>query len=151
MRLANWHSKEVFQGIMDQAETNANLVMDDVVALAKSKCPVGTITRSGKWSGPRQIAFTARKGKTWTDVRFTAQKVWMGRQPGDLRATIRRVNKRGSGSIRVYAGPLATGDPKIFWAFMVERGTSKTLAQPFLRPAFQQIKSTMLKRIKEGR
>lgn len=145
MRLDSWREGEIFNEITETALKNANNVMDDVVKLARSLCPVGTISRPGGWSSAN-VAFTPKtrknKGKP---VSFQTEKRWMGREPGDMRNTIRRVNKRESGNIRVYAGSF-----KIYWAFMVERGTIKTRPQPFLRPAFQQVQTTALEKIKNG-
>jgi hypothetical protein len=146
-RIANWRASEVMEQIGKAAEENANGVMDEVVEAAKARCPVGEIVRPGKWSGSRAVAFNPKTGKNRGQrVSFVAQKVWMGRQPGDLRDTIRRVNKPGSGNIRVYAGSF-----KIFWAHMVERGSVHWPAHPFLRPAFQAIKKNIVARIKNGK
>lgn len=146
MRIEKWKAKEIFSQIAEEALKAANAVMDDVVFLAKAKCPVGTITREGKFV-KANISFTpktgANKGKL---VSFSTDKRWQGRNPGDLRNTIRRVNKPARpGNIRVYAGNF-----KIYWAHMVEYGTSKSRAQSFLRPAFQGIKNEVIKRIEQG-
>ena len=118
MRIANWRSKEAFEFISDRAMANANNVMDDVVARAKAPgaCPVDPTVRAGKF-GTAFVSFTPKRGKNkdkW--VRFGTDKRWMGRSPGNLRDTIRRVNRKGKGTIRVYAGNF-----KIYWAFMVEK------------------------------
>jgi HK97 gp10 family phage protein len=145
LRIENWRGKEVFDQIAEQALENANLLMDDVVAAAKSRCPVGTVTREGKWS-TANVSFTPQSGKNKGQrVSFTTDKRWMGRNPGDLRNTIRRVTKPRTGNIRVYAGNF-----KIYWAYMVERGTSKMPAKPFLRPAFQSAKQIASRFIKDG-
>jgi HK97 gp10 family phage protein len=145
MRIENWRGKEVFDQIAEQALENANLLMDDVVAAAKARCPVGTITREGKFVSAN-ISFTPQSGKNKGKlVSFSTDKRWQGRNPGDLRNSIRRVTKPKTGSIRVYAGNF-----KIFWAYMVERGTAKTRAQPFLRPAFQSAKQIASRFIKDG-
>jgi len=146
MRLENWHSKEIFQGIMDQALVNANVVMDEVADDAKMRCPVDTKTyRPDGWANAH-VEFTPKTG-AWKNklVSFNTKKRWVGRKPGDLLSTIRRVNRPGSGNIRVYAGNF-----KIYWAFMVEKGTSRTKAQPFLKPSFHRIKKDIVKMIKNG-
>jgi len=146
MRVANWRPKQVADLIYERAEQNANRVMDDVVEAAKARCPVGTVTREGTWSGQRTIAFTPSRGRNKGQaVRFAAKGVWLGRSPGDLRDTIRRANKPGSGNVRVYAGTY-----KINYAHFVERGTVHMRARPFLRPAFQNVKRTMLRTIQHG-
>ena len=145
MRVANWHAKEIFTGIMADALQAANDVMDDVVIAAKGKCPVGTVTREGKWSSAK-VSFTpktgANKGKL---VSFSTDKRWTGRAPGDLKGTIRRVTKPARpGNIRVYAGSF-----KIDWAHMVEYGTMKFPAHPFLRPTFNGIKNSIVPKIQK--
>ena len=147
MKISKWNANKVFGDIYKQAMKNGNELMDQVVVAAKAKCRVGTITREGKWSGEVTVSFTPRTGRNkGRPVEFRAKR-WMGREPGDLRDTIRRVNLRDSvsGNIRVYAG-----NTKIYWAFMVERGTSKTAAHPFLKPAFLSAKRKALRAIKTG-
>jgi HK97 gp10 family phage protein len=146
MRIEGWHAKEIFSQIAEEAIKAANGVMDDVVVSAKAKCPIGSITREGKFASAN-ISFTpktgANKGKL---VSFSTDKRWMGRNPGDLRNSIRRVNRRARpGNIRVMAGNFKT-----YWAFMVEYGTAKSRPQPFLRPAFQGIKNSVISRIEAG-
>lgn len=147
MRISKWNGNKVFGDIYVQAMKNGNELMDHVVTAAKARCPVSQITREGKWSGEVTVSFTSgtgrNKGRT---VEFRAKR-WMGREPGDLRDTIRRVNlhDKTSGNVRVYAG-----NTKIYWAFMVERGTSKTAAHPFLKPPFLSAKRKALRAIKTG-
>jgi len=147
MRISKWNGNKVFGDIYAKATQNGNELMDQVVVAAKAKCPVSQITREGKWSHGVTVSFTPRTGRNkGMPVEFRAKR-WMGREPGDLRDTIRRVNLHGrvSGNIRVYAG-----NTKIYWAFMVERGTSKTAAQPFLKPPFLSAKRKALRAIKTG-
>lgn len=88
-----------------------------VKAIARRRCPVGTISRSVHGD-----PYTARK-------------------PGQLRKSIRVVRKKTpSGrafskkrNVRIYAGNFLA-----FYAHFVEHGTSRTSAQPFLRPAFRE-------------
>lgn len=118
MRVANWKGQEVFNDITQAAFRNANDFMDSVVSEAKRRCPVDPYTyREGKFSSA-SVSFTPTRGSNKGNlVHFGTQKRWMGREPGNLRDTIRRVNKAGTGNIRVYAGNF-----KIYWAHMVERG-----------------------------
>jgi HK97 gp10 family phage protein len=99
-----------------------NISMDRLIACAeivaekaRARCPVGTITRP------------VGKGKSWQE-----------RKPGDLKRTIRVVRKHDSNSrnVRIYAG-----NRDVYYARFVERGTSKTAAQPFLRPALNASKA----------
>lgn len=124
MKVVGWRAKDVFQGISDQAFANAEIVMDNVVSIARNLCPVGTISRPQR-----------EGGKEWTE-----------RKPGSLRATIRRVSRKDKNNIRVYAG-----NKKIFYARFVEYGTVKMRKKPFIRPAFQQVKGKILRGIKNGK
>lgn len=147
MRVASWRGPEVFQNIYDHALDNANAFMDDVVAAAKTACPVGDKTIPGGWSSA-QVQFTPKTGRNKGKlVSFGTQKRWKGRYPGQLRDTIRRVNARHRpGNIRVYAG-----SHKVYYAHFVERGTVKMAKKPFLRPAFNQLRGNAVSAIKHGK
>ena len=153
MRVANWQGEKIFSEINDLALDNANGFMDMVAEDARRLCPIDPFTfREGKFSDAT-VSFTPKTGKNKGKlIQFETARRWLGREPGNLRRTIRRVNKPGSGKIRVYAG-----NYKIYWAFMVERGTASTgwgkgtKAQPFLRPAFHTLKNEVVPIIKNGR
>ncbi len=156
MRIENWHTKDIFTTIEDRAIDNANTLMDTVVQKAKSICPPPgktDISRPPGWSDAH-VSFTPKTGKNKGKlVDFHTKKRWVGRDPGNLRNTIRRVNRKdtSSGTIRVYAGNF-----KIYWAFYVEKGTTKTgwggpsPAYHFLKPPFHSIKTQVKNRIKNG-
>ena len=147
MRVEGWKGKKVFDDICEIALKNANDLMDDVVANAKARCPVGTITREGKWASGN-VSFTPKTGRNRGRlVEFHTERRWMGREPEDLRNTIRRVeHRKRRGNIRVYAGTF-----KIYWAHMVEFGTSRMAAKPFLRPPFHAAKTMAAQYIKNGK
>jgi len=146
MRLANWNVRKIADEIGLTFEENANAYMDTIVEDAKSRCPVGTISRPDGW-GTAHVVFIPRTGRNKGRlVDFKTIKRWYGREPGSLRDSIRRVNKEGSGNIRIYAGNF-----KVYWAHMVERGTSKTPAHPFLRPAFAAARSRLKTLIQNGK
>lgn len=151
MRVENWRAKEIFSQIAEEAINAANEVMDDVAAVSRALCPVGEITREGKWKtaivsftpttrNRRKIPESKRKL-----VLFQAQQ-WSGRYPGQLRDTIRRVNKpERPGNVRCYAG-----NKKVNYAHFIEYGTSKMKRQSFMRPAFQTVKNSVISRIEKG-
>lgn len=142
MRVENWRAKGVFDQIASEALNAGNAVMDDHVADAKRRCPIGTITRPDGFIN-RHVSFTPKTGRGKGKAVSFIAKTWTGRQPGSLRSTIRRVNKHSRpGNIRVYAGT-----NKVFYARFVEYGTSRTPKQAFLRPSFQQIKANVHTRI----
>lgn len=145
-RVVGLKIKEVFQNVIDLAIIGANKVMADVAADARRRCPtkkgvsVGTVYRPyGRVM--KDVLFTTKRGK---DVNFIADTE-MGRTAGNLRATIRKVEKDSRpGNIRVYAGNKA-----VWYGRFVEYGTSKTRKQPFMRPSFMAIKGTAIARIEE--
>lgn len=145
MRVTNWHAKEIFGQIVEEAITAANETMDDVVVAARRACPIGHITKEGKWKSAT-VAFTPLSGKgKGKPVSFVAQQS-STRYPGQLRDTIRRVNKpTRPGNIRVYAGNKAVN-----YAFFVEYGTVKMGPRPFMRPAFQAKKNEVISAIEDG-
>ena len=154
MRVERWKAKEIFSQIAEEAIAAGNDVMDEVVMLARNKCPIGHITREGKFTKANvsiTSSFTPSKGKNkgitrTTTAQFFTNKRWTGRNPGDLRATIRRVERKGRrGNIWVMAG-----NYKIYWAHMIEYGTVQSKMQSFLRPALHQIKTVVNRRIEEG-
>lgn len=149
MRVERWKAPEVFTQIFDQALDNANQVMDEVVENAKRLCPVGTVTREGK-EVLQGVSFTPKTGKNRGSLVEFQGKRWTGRKPGSLRDTIRRVNKSGSGNVRVYAG-----NYRIYWAFMIERGFHDRggkwhPGKHFLQNPFHAKKGQFLNRIKNG-
>lgn len=146
MRVSGWKDREVFSQIREVAIEQAEAIMDDLVMEARTRTPVSPIVREGKWSHNKVVSFSIKKGRNKGQaVSFTAKR-WLGRQPGDLRKTIRKVTRHDRrGNIRVYAG-----NTKIYWAFMVERGTSKTKAVRYLKKAFDHIQATAKERLEKG-
>jgi hypothetical protein len=154
MRLENWHSHEIFRAIEDRAMDNANAVIDEVVEQARVKCPVDPVTfREGKFS-KAHVEFIPKTGSNKGKlVSFDTESRWMGRQPGCLKDTIRRVNSRDvtKANVRAYAGTF-----KIYWALMMEktgytdRGGKFHPPLHFLQSPFQIIKNTVVDRIKNG-
>lgn len=149
MRIGNWKAQGIFEQIVSLAQEQSNYIMDKVVIVAKQKCPILkdlSQERPDGWAHA-EVSFTPKTGHNkGTLVKFSTDKRWTGRRQGDLQQTIRRVNNAyNPGNVRVYAGNF-----KIYYAYMVEKGTIKTPAQPFLRPAFNQIKQTAIADIQRG-
>jgi len=159
MRVESWRGKEVFAGYIDQAEANANVVMDEVVVGAKAKL-MGSITqrppivRQGGFSRAT-VEFTPKTGRNkGKPVLFNTDKRWTGRRTSEmdqLHGSIRRVNKPGSGSVRVYCG-----NALAYWAGMVEktgytdRGGTKHAPLHFLQGTFHAQKQSMLGKVAKG-
>lgn len=159
MRIAAWNAKEIFGGMLEKAVENANGVMDDVVVGARQRLLGGItqippIVRKGGWSSAR-VSFVPKTGKHKGElVHFETKNRWTGRRMDNidqLYGSIRRVNKVGSGSVRVYCGNM-----KAYWAFMVEksgyhdRGGKFHPPLHFLQGGFEAIKGEIVDRIAKG-
>jgi len=132
--------------------------MDSVLELARQKCPPPgktNIYRPPGWQKNANVKFTPRRGKDKGKlVQFTTTRRWTGRDPGDLKGTIRRVDRitPSSTNLRIYAGNF-----RLYWAFMVEYGTQSTgwggpaKAIPFLRPSWNAKKAEAPNMLKNGR
>lgn len=148
MRIVGLRIKEVLDNVRDLAIAGGNAVMGDHAEDARRRAPRGTITRKDG-QVLREVFFTPKKGRgKGKDVNFIAN-TWMGREPGSLKASIRKVEKfNRPGNIRVYAG-----SGKVYYARFVEYGTASTgwggpaKAQPYMRPSFLAIKGTAKNRI----
>ncbi len=150
MRVTGWRLPQICDEIKALAIDAVNGVMDDHVQMSRGLCPVGEVTREGKWKtatvsfmpmtrGHRKIAESKRRFVT-----FQAQQ-WSGRYPGQLRDTIRRVNKpERPGNVRVYAG-----NKKVNYAHFVEYGTVKMRPKSFMRPGFQVAKKELKPKIEQ--
>lgn len=157
MRVEGWKSKEVFQGFINQAEQNANVAMDEVVQASKNFLRSVTIkppiVRQGGFS-KATVAFYPKTGRNKGKfVLFNTDKRWTGRRTNDrdnLEKSIRRVNRPGSGNVRVYAG-----NALAYWARYIEKGYTdrKGVFHPgihYLKAPFHAIKNTLVSKIAKG-
>jgi len=157
MRIERWNSKDVFKGLIDKAEEGANVVMDDIVRITRAKYnpPLvkhdPPILRKGRF-GSARVTFIPKTGKDKGKiVDFYTDKRWTGRWPGQLKSTVRRRNRPGSGNVRGYLGNF-----KVYYASMVEKtgytDRSGKFHQPLhiLQSTFHSKKVTMLKTIASG-
>ena len=71
---------------------------------------------------------------------------WMDMSTGLLRSSIRVRRLKGDPylDVRVYAGYRQQGGGGPFYAHMIEFGTAKLSARPFLRPAFDAVKGKII-------
>lgn len=124
-----WHPEEVTAEIEKKAMDRLEMCGDIVAEKAQAKFPLGK---------PEDLP--NRKTK----------KPWKSMDTGTLRDTIRVVRLYGDPKldVRVYAGNRVKGgsmkkgaERGAFYAHMVEFGTVKMAARPFLRPALNSSKS----------
>lgn len=133
-----FEGNEVYIQIEAAAISEANRIADEIMASAKAKCPVGSITRD------ERKKFYWTQGKKWLPASGGAP--WTEREPGTLRDSIRKVKLSDvPGNVRVYAGNFYA-----YYARFVEYGTAKMRARPFLRPAFQSKEGQALGRIESS-
>lgn len=73
-------------------------------------------------------------------------KPWTAREAGTLRKSIRVVRLKGDPKldVRVYAGARQSDRLTAYYAHMIEKGTSKMKARPFLRPALNAAKGEIM-------
>jgi HK97 gp10 family phage protein len=123
-RVSNWNPQKYDGEFISASMERLTLAAGVIAERAKQKAPVGTITR--KPGG----------GKYWTE-----------REPGSLKKSIRVVRKNDDNirNVRVYAG-----NRKVYYARMVEYGTSKKGARPYLRPALNGSKAEIQSILKGG-
>ncbi len=150
-------SNQVLMQVMD----NADIAADDIVIAAKQrllsginpKNPPYTVIRKGRFSSAT-VSFVPKRGRNkGVLVTFNTDKRWTGRHytPIDtLLDTIRRVNKAGSNSVRVYAGNL-----KAYWAFMVDKGYTDKGGKfhkglYYLSGTFNAMKNYILAKLQNG-
>jgi HK97 gp10 family phage protein len=115
MRVSNWKPQQFDGQFIAASMERLERAAEVIAAKARQRVPVGTVTRS------------AGSGK-----------YWMEREPGSLKRSIRVVKKNDgtSRNVRVYAG-----NKKVFYARLVEYGSIKKGARPFLRPALNSSKA----------
>jgi hypothetical protein len=154
MRIANWHGGEIFKGFTEQAESNANKVMDEIVVGAKSNLKMkNPQVYRDQGFGKAHVAFMPKRGKNKNKaVEFFTDKRWKGRgEPNTLGGSIRRVNRPGANGPRVYCGNF-----KVYWAYMVEKSgytdRKGTFHPPlhFLSNTFNAARKDMVSRIAKG-
>ncbi len=121
--IAFWDTKPLHREVMRNGMKRLEKSAEVVKRKARSKCPVGTLSRPMYKTG-----------------RYAGQ-FWTARDAGALKKSIRVVKKRGSEklNIRVYAGTA-----KQFYAQIVEFYT------PFMRPALNGSKSSILSIMQNG-
>jgi len=146
MKVAKWRMKEVGALVRAKSIQAGQEIMDNVAAVAKTKCPVGTVTREPGYIKVIHLNFIPKRGRNkGKEVSFTARH-WTGRSPGSLRRSIRRVDKPSRpGNIRVYAGHF-----KVPYAHFVEYGTVKMAPRPFMRNTFNSMKEHIRDRIEKA-
>jgi HK97 gp10 family phage protein len=116
----DWFDKELIINVEKTTKRNIRKGCTLVARAARAKCPVGVIERD-----------IAKTGKN-------AGKPWTARKPGTLKKSIRvRMSKGKKLSGQVIAGARSSKELTAYYAAIVEHGSSKTPAQPFLRPSLE--------------
>jgi len=161
MRIGSWNAKEIIGTTLQKCEDNANSALDVLVYQARRKLmedilwkPPNQVVRKGGF-GSADVSFVPRTGRNkGLTVSFHTDKRWYGRrseQFDQLFNSIRRVNRPGSGRVRVYAGNF-----KAYWASMVEktgyrdRGGKFHPPMHFLQAPFNEMKANIISKIQNG-
>jgi HK97 gp10 family phage protein len=130
MRVENWHTDIITTEIEKLAMDRLEKAGEIVATAARAKVPVGN--NRPLYNG----------GAPWTE-----------RIAGTLRNSIRVVRLKGDPNldVRIYAGwERSHNELTAYYGHMVEFGTSKMKAKPFLRPALNGVKSAIMN-IMEGK
>lgn len=61
MRVANWDANKIFKEVEESAIDAANELMDEVAFNAAARCPVGTMTKEGKWENCNRFVHSFQK------------------------------------------------------------------------------------------
>ena len=122
-KIAFWNPKPLHKEVMRNGMKRLEKSGEVVKRKARSKCPVGTVSRP-----------------MYTKGRYAGQ-FWTARDAGALKKSIRVVKKRGSKelNIRIYAGT-----KKVYHDQIVEFYT------PYLRPALNASKSSIKSIMQNG-
>lgn len=122
MRVANWSPGAITIEVEKTAMDRLAKAGEVVAEKARQRAPIGKdITRAGKWGN-------RKAGALRDSIRVT-------RLPGDPKL-----------NIRVYAG----NKSDVFYARWVECGTVKMPARPYLRPAINGAKATIMQIMENG-
>jgi HK97 gp10 family phage protein len=129
VRVENWNPEKITAEIEKKAMDRLERAAGIVAASARQKVPFGEGRPPYK------------SGKAWTE-----------RIPGTLQASIRVVRLKGDPklNIRVYAGARQSDKLTAYYAHMVEMGTVKMRARPFLRPALNENKASIKNIMENG-
>lgn len=129
MRVVDWAPERITAEIEKKAMDRLEKAAEYVAARARQYFPLGAPPPVGD-----------RKSKN----------PWVPMSKGDLQRSIRTSRLKGDPKldIRVYAGSREKDGP--FYAHMIEFGTTKMGARPFLRPALNQSKSAIMGIMENG-
>ncbi len=129
MRIENWNPGPITAEIEKKAMDRLAKAGELVASRARARFPLGE---------PPSIL--SRKTK----------KLWKPMSRGELIKSIRVVRLKDDPklNIRVYAGNRKKGGP--FYAHMIEYGTIKLGARPFLRPALNSSKASIKSIVENG-
>jgi hypothetical protein len=154
MKVGRWTADKIFMTAKDAALEAIRAKAEEIKFKTQQSITNNTnITRAPRFSDQLQnVSFTPKKGKNKNSLVAFKARVWLGRKPGDLRSTVRVVEKPDrKGNVRVIAGNF-----KIYWARFSEAGVpSRNIPRSMnMRGAFAEVKSTVApevaKRVKEA-
>ena len=139
MRVGKWKADEIFMAAKDAALMAIREQAELVASETRITCHENPEVREPRFSTSlRDVSFIPSRGRNKNKVVSFKAQVWLGRKPGDLKATIRTVEKPDKlGNVRVIAGNF-----KIYWARFAEYGVpSRNIPRSlFMRNAFDAVK-----------
>ena len=153
MKVGRWTADKIFMNAKEAALEGVRAKAEEIKDATRATITNRTnITRAPRFSDQLQnVSFTPKKGRNKDTLVSFKARVWLGRKPGDLKSTVRVVEKPDrKGNVRVIAGNF-----KIYWARFAEYGVpSRKIPRSMdMRGAFDTVKPTIseevAKRIRE--
>lgn len=140
MRVARWKADKIFMNVKETAIAAVRESAEEVAERTRASIKDSPEIRPPKFSDElKDVSFTPTRGRNKDKLVSFKARVWMGRKPGDLRRTVRVLEKPDRrGNFRVIAG-----NYKIYWARFAEYGTSRSKRAMRMREAFSSIKPTV--------
>ena len=146
MKVGRWTADKIFMNAKEAALEGVRAKAEEIKDATKATVHESPITRAPRFSDQLQnVSFTPKKGKNKNSLVSFKARVWLGRKPGDLKSTVRVVEKPDrKGNIRIMAGNF-----KIYWARFAEYGVpSRKIPRSMdMRGAFDAVKTTIAEEV----
>ena len=146
MKIGRWTADKIFMNAKEAALEGVRAKAEEIKDATKGTVEESPIVRAPRFSDQLQnVSFTPKKGRNKNTLVSFKARVWLGRKPGDLKSTVRVVEKPDrKGNIRVIAGNF-----KIYWARFAEYGVpSRKIPRSMdMRGVFNVVKPTIAEEV----
>ena len=146
MKVGRWTADKIFMNVKEAALEGVRAKAEEIKDATKASVHESPIIRAPRFSDQLQnVSFTPKKGRNKNTLVSFKARVWLGRKPGDLKSTVRVVEKPDrKGNIRIIAGNF-----KMYWARFAEYGVpSRGIPRSMdMRGAFDTVKPTIAEEV----